>query len=109
MNKPNDIKNSGRVVFNDNLINDLTYRLKDLYKVNEVRCSDLSYGLRLDIIGSDSFKFIRDSVVRISKIPSDSLLEFGRDVDNKQLSLVYFPEKDRQLVKILSKRNKNTI
>ena len=98
-----DIKSCGRIKFDEVTINRLRTALRDRYKVNEVNINDLNYGLKIEMIGSDCFNFIRDAVVKVCNVPSESLLEFERDANSKRYSLVYFPEKDNSLKRLLKK------
>lgn len=98
-----DIKSCGRIKFDDITISRLRIALRDRYKINEVHINDLSYGLKIEMIGSDCFNFIRDAIVNVCNVPSESLMEFERDVNSKRYSLVYFPEKDSGLKRMLKK------
>ena len=67
--------------------------------------TSLMPGLKIDVVGSDSFNFIHEAIVKLSNVSRDSLIEFERNTNTKTYSVIYFPEKDVVLKKKL-KRNK---
>lgn len=100
-----DIKSCGRLMFDDVTIAKLRIALKERYKINEVNVNDLNYGLKIDVVGSDSFNFIHEAIIKLSNVSRDSLIELERNSNTKTYSVIYFPEKDVVLKKKL-KRNK---
>lgn len=93
------------LVFTDEIKNNLKLFLEEKYKVTSVNYKPLDYGLGIEIVGSNSFNFIKNSLTKISGISIDTIAILREDEDKSSAYYVYMPEKDKILQKKLKYKN----
>ena len=91
------------LVFNE----DKKAKIKDVlcsfYGAKDVQYKDLSYGLCIEISGTDSFRFIKSAIGKVLEVSEDTLGVLGENKNSQKASYVYLPEKDKNLHKKLKK------
>lgn len=75
--------------------------LCEKYGATEVLYKDLSYGIGIDVIGTDSFWFIKNAILKTLNVSEDTLSVLGESTRTLKASYVYLPEKDKVLTKRL--------
>lgn len=91
------------LVFTDEVKNNLKSFLERNYKVTEVKYKSLDYGLGIEINGSNSFNFIKNSLSKITGVPVDTIIVLKEDENKSSAYYAYMPEKDKTLQKKLKK------
>jgi hypothetical protein len=86
-------------------------KIKDVlcskYGATDVQYRDLTYGICIDVIGTDSFRFVKNAIVKALDVHEETLTVLGESKRSLKASYVYLPEKDKVLNKRL-KRAKST-
>lgn len=73
------------------------------YGAKDVIYKDLSYGILISIIGTDSFRFIKSAIIKELDIEENTLSILTENEKDLCASYVYMPEKDKVLNKKLKK------
>lgn len=81
--------------------------LCDSYGVTDVTYQDLSYGIRIQISGTNSFRFIKDAILKELDIEENTLGILSENEKSLSATYVYLPDKDKVLNKKLKKINTN--
>jgi len=76
--------------------------LCDKYGATDVQYRDLSYGICIDVVGTDSFRFVKNAILETLDVQEETLSVLGESKRSMKASYVYLPEKD----KVLNKRLK---
>lgn len=92
------------LTFNSSKREQLKELLYKTYGATGVNFRELSYGIAIDINGTDSFRFIRNAITKFLDVKEDTISVLLESEKKKFASYVYLPEKDRKLQKRL--RNK---
>lgn len=83
-------------------------KIKDVlcsfYGAKDVQYSDLTYGVRIDVHGTDSFRFIKSAITKVLQVNEDTLAILSESKKDMYASYVYLPEKDRTLNKKLKRK-----
>jgi hypothetical protein len=79
----------------------LKQMLCEKYGASDVLYKDLSYGIGIDVIGTDSFRFVKSAIVKTLNVSEDTLSVLGESTRSLKASYVYLPEKDKVLTKRL--------
>jgi hypothetical protein len=87
------------LVFDDKLKADIENTLKNHYGVKSVNYRLLTYGMGIEISGSDSFNFIRSAVIKVTGLPTETLSIISEDEKNGSAFYAYLPEKDKTINK----------
>ena len=86
-------------------------KIKDVlcskYGATDVQYRDLTYGICIDVVGTDSFRFVKNAILNTLDVHEDTLSVLGESKRTLKASYVYLPEKDKVLNKRL-KRVKST-
>jgi hypothetical protein len=80
--------------------------LCDKYGATDVQYRDLSYGICIDVVGTDSFRFVKNVIMKTLDVHEETLSVLGESKRSMKASYVYLPEKDKVLNKRL-KRSKS--
>jgi hypothetical protein len=75
-----------------------------MYGATDVQYRDLSYGICIDVTGTDSFRFIKNAILKTLDVHEETLTVLGESKRTLKASYVYLPEKD----KVLNRRLKKT-
>ena len=75
-----------------------------MYGATDVQYRDLSYGICIDVIGTDSFRFVKNAILKTLDVQEETLTVLGESKRTLKASYVYLPEKD----KVLNRRLKKT-
>lgn len=75
-----------------------------MYGATDVQYRDLSYGICIDVVGTDSFRFIKNAILKTLDVHEETLSVLGESKRSLKASYVYLPEKD----KVLNRRLKKT-
>lgn len=102
MDKLSKIQMANIVLTDDKKVN-LTNVLRSFYGVSDVKYRDLTYGIGIDVSGSNSFKFIKSAITKVLEVTDETLGVLGECDKNLTASYVYMPEKDRDLHKKLKR------
>ena len=82
-------------------------KIKDMlcskYGATDVQYKDLSYGICIDVVGTDSFRFVKNAILNTLDVHEDTLSVLGESKRTLKASYVYLPEKDKVLNKRLKK------
>lgn len=91
------------LVFN----NDKKAKIKSVlctkYGATDVQYRDLSYGICIDVVGTDSFRFVKNAILETLDVHEETLSTLGESKRSMKASYVYLPEKDKVLNKRLKK------
>jgi hypothetical protein len=82
---------------------EIRHILCDKYGANDVQYHDLSYGICIDVVGTDSFRFIKNAIIKTLGVHEDTLSVLSENKKSLKASYVYLPEKDKVLIKRLKK------
>jgi hypothetical protein len=86
-------------------------KIKDVlcskYGATDVQYRDLTYGICIDVVGTDSFRFVKNAILNTLDVHEDTLSVLGESKRTLKALYVYLPEKDKVLNKRL-KRVKST-
>jgi hypothetical protein len=107
MNKLSKIE-MANLVLNEEKKNELRNLLCTFYGVKQVNYSELSYGICIDITGSDntsSFRFIKNAIKDVLNVKEDTISVLSESESQMTAKYVYLPEKDRVLIKKLKLSN----
>ena len=85
------------LVFNDELKTLVSTTLTNHYGVKNVDYKPLTYGVGIEIQGSDSFRFILAAIGKVTGISTDAFSILGENEDEKTAFYAYLPEKDKAL------------
>jgi hypothetical protein len=77
--------------------------LCDKYGATDVQYRDLTYGICIDVMGTDSFRFVKNAIVKELDVHEETLTVLGESKRALKASYVYLPEKDKVLNKRLKK------
>jgi hypothetical protein len=77
--------------------------LCDKYGATDVQYRDLTYGICIDVMGTDSFRFVKNAIVKELDVHEETLTVLGESKRTLKASYVYLPEKDKVLNKRLKK------
>ena len=77
--------------------------LCDKYGATDVQYRDLSYGICIDVVGTDSFRFVKNAIMKTLDVQEETLTVLGESKRSMKASYVYLPEKDKALYKRLKK------
>jgi len=87
--------------------NEKKAKIKDVlcskYGATDVQYRDLTYGICIDVVGTDSFRFVKNAILEILGIREETLSILGESKRTLKASYVYLPEKDKVLSKRLKK------
>lgn len=75
-----------------------------MYGATDVQYRDLSYGICIDVTGTDSFRFVKNAILKMLDVHEETLSVLGESKRSLKASYVYLPEKD----KVLNRRLKKT-
>ncbi len=82
-------------------------KIKDVlcskYGATDVQYRDLTYGICIDVVGTDSFRFVKNAILNTLDVHEDTLSVLGESKRTLKASYVYLPEKDKVLNKRLKK------
>lgn len=82
-------------------------KIKDMlctfYGVTNVGYKDLSYGIRIEVVGSNSFRFIKNAIGKVLEVTDDTITILEENESLLSASYVYLPEKDKNLNRKLKK------
>lgn len=74
-----------------------------MYGATDVQYRDLSYGICIDVIGTDSFRFVKNAILKTLDVQEETLTVLGESKRTLKASYVYLPEKDKVLNRRLKK------
>jgi hypothetical protein len=77
--------------------------LCDKYGATDVQYRDLSYGICIGVVGTDSFRFVKNAILKTLDVQEETLSVLGESKRSLKASYVYLPEKDKILNKRLKK------
>lgn len=95
------------LVLNDDKKSKIKDMLCTFYGATDVGYKDLSYGIRIEVVGTDSFRFIRNAIGKVLEVTDDTITILEENDKTLSASYVYLPEKDRNLNKKLKKMGLN--
>ena len=75
-----------------------------MYGATDVQDRDLSYGICIDVTGTDSFRFVKNAILKTLDVHEETLSVLGESKRTLKASYAYLPEKD----KVLNRRLKKT-
>jgi len=86
---------------------DKKIKIKDVlcskYGATDVQYRELTYGICIDVVGTDSFRFVKNAILNTLDVHEDTLSILGESKRTLKASYVYLPEKDKVLNKRLKK------
>jgi hypothetical protein len=91
------------LVFTDNVKQNLTNLLKTNYGVHDINFKNMTYGIGMEINGTDRFSFIKNAITKTIGVNLDTISILSENEDEKKAFYVYLPEKDRNLQKRLKR------
>jgi len=91
------------LVFTDIVKRDLVSLLKTNYGVEDINFKDMTYGLGIEINGTDRFDFIKGAIIKTIGINLNTLSILSENVKERKAFYAYMPEKDVVLQKRLKK------
>lgn len=91
------------LVFTHAVKQNLVNLLKNHYGVTDVNFKDMSYGVAMEINGTDRFNFIKGAITKTIGINIDTLSILSEDAKQCKAFYVYMPEKDVVLQKRLKR------
>lgn len=103
MNTDLSKKELAQLVFTEQLKSNLKSVLKNQYHVQDVNFYLYEYGIGIEIIGTNSFNFIKNALSKITGISNDTICTLNENFENKTSLYVYMPEKDKSLIKMYKK------
>ena len=74
-----------------------------MYGATDVQYRDLSYGICIDVTGTDSFRFVKNAILKTLDVHEETLSVLGENKRTLKASYVYLPEKDKILNRRLKK------
>lgn len=92
-----------KLVLTDDKKVKITDTLRSFYGVTDVQYRDLSYGICIDVSGSNSFNFIKLAITKILNVSNETLTVIKESEKTLFASYVYMPEKDKNLAKKFKK------
>lgn len=102
MNELNKI-DMANLVFSEDKKAKIKNVLCTMYGATDVQYRDLSYGICIDVTGSDSFRFIKNAILKTLDVHEETLTVLGESKRSLKASYVYLPEKDKVLNRRLKK------
>ncbi len=82
-------------------------KIKDMlcskYGATDVQYKDLSYGICIEVVGTDSFRFVKNAILKTLDVHEETLSVLGESKRSLKASYVYLPEKDKVFNKRLKK------
>lgn len=91
------------LVFTDIVKQNLVNLLKTNYGVSDINFKDMSYGIAIEINGSDRFNFMKSAITKVSGIDTSTISILSENLEQKKAFYAYLPEKDRNLQKKLKR------
>jgi len=91
------------LVFTDVVKRNLISLLKTNYGVEDINFKDTTYGLGIEINGSDSFNFIKGAITKTIGINVNTLSVLSENAKERKAFYAYMPEKDVVLQKRLKR------
>lgn len=91
------------LVFTDIVKQDLVNLLKTNYGVSEINIKDTTYGVSIEINGSDRFNFIKGAITKVCGVELNTISVLSENLEKKKAFYAYLPEKDRNLQKKLKR------
>lgn len=91
------------LVVNDDKKHQIKNLLCSFYGAKDVQYRDLTYGIGIDVHGTDSFRFIKSAIGRALNVQEDTLAILSESKKDMYASYVYLPEKDKTLIKKIKK------
>lgn len=85
------------LVFTDIVKQDLSNLLKNKYGVSEISFKDMTYGVGIEINGSDRFNFIKSAITNVCGVELETISILSENLEKKKAFYAYLPEKDRNL------------
>ena len=86
-------------------------KIKDMlcskYGATDVQYKDLTYGICIEVVGTDSFRFVKNAIIKTLDVHEETLTVLGESKRSLKASYVYLPEKDKALYKKLKKSTVN--
>jgi len=79
--------------------------LCNMYGATDVQYRNLSYGICIDVVGTDSFRFVKNAILKTLDVQEETLSVLGESKRSLKASYVYLPEKDKVLNRRLKKTN----
>ena len=73
------------------------------YGATDVQYRDLTYGICIDVVGTNSFRFIKNVILNTLDVNEETLTVLVENKRTLKSSYVYLPEKDTSLNKRLKK------
>jgi hypothetical protein len=92
-----------KMVLTEDKKNKITDILRSFYGVTDVKYRDLTYGISIDVSGTNNFRFIKSAIIKVLEVSDDTIGVLGESEKTASASYVYLPEKDRGLHKKLKK------
>lgn len=91
------------LVLSDDKKTKIKNTLCGMYGATDVQYRDLSYGICIDVVGTDSFRFVKNAILKTLDVHEETLSVLGESKRTLKASYVYLPEKDKVLNKRLKK------
>ena len=73
------------------------------YGATDVTYKDMPYGILIEVSGTDSFRFIKDAIVKTLEVKETALSVLNENKKALTASYIFLPEKDQNLSKKLNK------
>ena len=91
------------LVFTHDVKQNLVNLLKNHYGVTDINFKDMSYGLAIEINGTDRFDFIKGAIIKTIGINLNTISILSENVKERKAFYAYMPEKDLVLQKKLKR------
>ena len=91
------------LVFTHDVKQNLVNLLKNHYGVTDINFKDMSYGLAMEINGTDRFDFIKGAIIKTIGINLNTISILSENVKERKAFYAYMPEKDLVLQKKLKR------
>ena len=91
------------LVFTEIVKQNLANLLKNHYGVTDIIYKNMSYGVAMEINGTDRFNFIKGAITKTIGINLNTLSILSENVKEKKAFYAYMPEKDMVLQKKLKR------
>ena len=91
------------LVFTHDVKQNLVNLLKNHYGVTDINFKDMSYGLAMEINGTDRFDFIKGAIIKTIGINLNTISILSENIKERKAFYAYMPEKDLVLQKRLKR------
>lgn len=82
-------------VFTKDIQSNIESTFKNFYGIKDVKFKLLNYGMGIEMHGSNSFSFLKSALIKLARVPSETITVLSEDEENLIAFYAYLPEKDK--------------